>query len=135
MTTRPSGDKRTTTTFLDPKLLPVIIPMTLAIGSGFLMHDRTLSEITTKVDTYTTRIAEHTNNIREINQLVSKTAVLETRLSRVEVNQAELEKLETTLNQVVGTLTQQQVFSSSQLNVLQQRVREVERAIDRLPSR
>lgn len=125
-------EKRKVHTFFKPELLQILVPLLLAAGSGFLMHDRAISELKTEQELHTTHIKEHNEEIKNLDHTLTELLALRDRISRLELDQRDVQHLATEIDALTSALKQRADFSDGQIKELHARVRKIERDLDKL---
>lgn len=129
-------DRRKTATLIDPKLLQVFIPLVLAAGSGFLVHDRSISTLEATVkqqgELLTTYVDSQTNHALTIRELQKDIEAIKIKLSEVGDDQKRIEEINQDLHQLAASLEQRIRFSDEQIQDFKTRIRNLERQLDKL---
>jgi septal ring factor EnvC (AmiA/AmiB activator) len=124
-------DKRRLHTLFDPKMLQIFIPLLLAVGSGFLVHDRSISNLNVTVMQHERTIASltefHNTTIVGLRESQKDIESLLSRLSSYRGDQRQLERILQDMQRVVVTLEQRSIQHEDTLRELKQQIRELER--------
>lgn len=129
-------EKRKLLTFFDPKLLQMLIPVFIAVGSGFIAHDRSISSLETEVQNHKENIkklmAENDAVDERVQTLRTEVSSLVLRVSVLEVSTEITRSINDELSSIITKLEQRDTFNTSLLQELRERVRALEIQVDRL---
>lgn len=130
------NEKRRFSTFFDPKLLQVLIPVIIAVGSGFVAHDRSISSIQTHIQNHKELFERHERNNLGMDEKVEvlsiRVSALKLRIDTLETSNKVVEGLSSELQTIVEGIKQASSFRTDRIKDHEKRLRDLERQVDRL---
>lgn len=134
---KPQKERRSIlTSMVDPKTLPTLIPVMLAIGSAFVTLDRTIQRIDTEHEAVIADVAANTAEIDSIRDRVTicspRVEALENDVEQI-ASDARDAKISTDGVRVAADVLKQSAMSNKDdIERLRSRVRDLERQVDKL---
>jgi hypothetical protein len=96
--------RKSITTLVDPKTLPTVIPIILAIGGAFLFHDRSINTLQVTVTQHEQVIGKNSNRAELVNQVQNRLGILEYDVESLSHEDAKVEIQIKTIEQEIAQL-------------------------------
>ena len=127
MTKNQNGEenRRGFLTLVDPKTLPTIIPLILAVASAFMVHDRAINTMKTQISNIET---QEERQVKNIDNILAEISELKARVRELSVKL--LGVVQSSEKDLKGENVQLERLEK-ELVAVRQRLRDLEREVDR----
>jgi len=113
-------------TLVDPKTLPTLIPILLAVGSAFMVHDRSINTLQVTVQQHERIIGTNTNRAETVRDIQSRLGILESAISNFAADHREFSEEIRELHKLTTSLQQSVMFDERQVGDILVRLRALE---------
>lgn len=113
-------------TIVDPKTLPTLIPVLLAVGSAFMVHDRSINTLQVTVAQHQQLIGSNSGRADTIRDIQSRLSILENQIQNVQGDDSNLYAEIRALEKEVSALANNVRYNDRQIADLLQRMKAVE---------
>jgi len=125
-------------TIIDPKILPILIPVLIAVFSAFLVHDRTIHQVLIREEQSRKEIIQMRSDIDLIkgidNKMILDVSKLVAELRSNSNNDRDAHNQVEETEELAKRLEQKMDYNSMLLADLKVRIRDIERIMDRRSS-